>query len=429
MKNLFPRSDRAGDPARVTTQRRSWTLSTIARISGLALTLALVPAALCAQPSAPISGSTLKATSSAVDALCVGCPATTQVPAANSGGKLATITLTQYAAPTITTDKLYNVAGALYFNGVSVATGSSISGTANTIGLFTGTTVIGNSLLTQSGSTVTMAGTLAATTFSGSGASLTGVPTTGVTGNFVATVASGTGITSSVTTGNAAATTITLNNTAVTPGSYGSALLVPVITIDQQGRITTASTVTPSVAFLAASNTFTAAQNLNVAAGSNYWQFLVGGVQKAIVGMTGAIQGDSTVDLGLFAVTSQGIAFYTGGSGTRRGGIDSAGNFQVGGTNVTDAVATPTIASGFGTSPAIAGKDFGFTITIGTGGSASGVVTFNQTYANAPICTANPDTALAGYFLGTSATTTQVTVASNTTMIANTRVQVLCRGY
>jgi hypothetical protein len=57
------------------------------------------------------------------------------------------------------------------------------------------------------------------------------------------TIAGGTGLTSV-----ASGTTITINldNTAVTPNTYGSATAIPVITIDQQGRITSASTATIS---------------------------------------------------------------------------------------------------------------------------------------------------------------------------------------
>ena len=58
------------------------------------------------------------------------------------------------------------------------------------------------------------------------------------------TIATGTGLTGG---GSLAANrTLSLTNTAVTPGSYGSSTLVPVIAIDAQGRITSASTAAVS---------------------------------------------------------------------------------------------------------------------------------------------------------------------------------------
>lgn len=57
-------------------------------------------------------------------------------------------------------------------------------------------------------------------------------------------ITAGTGLTGGGTL--AAGLTISLPNTAVTPGSYGSSTLVPVIAIDAQGRITSASTAAVS---------------------------------------------------------------------------------------------------------------------------------------------------------------------------------------
>ena len=58
------------------------------------------------------------------------------------------------------------------------------------------------------------------------------------------TIIGGIGLTSTVTNNQVA---IALDNTAVTPGAYGSTTAIPVITIDQQGRITAASTAALSV--------------------------------------------------------------------------------------------------------------------------------------------------------------------------------------
>ena len=61
-------------------------------------------------------------------------------------------------------------------------------------------------------------------------------------GNYVATVTGGTGLTSTVTTGENVNPTINLDDTAVTPGSYGTASGTGSFTVDQQGRLTAAST-------------------------------------------------------------------------------------------------------------------------------------------------------------------------------------------
>jgi hypothetical protein len=74
---------------------------------------------------------------------------------------------------------------------------------------------------------------------------------TDTTGNYVATLAAGTpgaqsgtsGLTISATAGEGTAATVALSNTAVTPGTYGSATQVAQFTVDQQGRITSASNV------------------------------------------------------------------------------------------------------------------------------------------------------------------------------------------
>ena len=57
------------------------------------------------------------------------------------------------------------------------------------------------------------------------------------------TLAGGTGLTSTVTNNTV---TFDLDDTAVTAGAYGSGTEIPVITIDDQGRITAANIATVS---------------------------------------------------------------------------------------------------------------------------------------------------------------------------------------
>lgn len=88
----------------------------------------------------------------------------------------------------------------------------------------------------------------------------------------------------------------------------------------------------------------------------------------------------------------------------------------------------PTIASGFGTSPSIAGNDEAFRVTVGTGGVAtSGIVTFGTAYTNAPICIAQNETT--GLLLRATASTTNVTLTSATPFSAADKLTVLTRGY
>lgn len=371
-----------------------------ARLNSLLLLL-LWPALASAQN--PGIFSTIKTTDTSATSVCVGCTIGGTTATANSGMKIATISVESLAAPSITTNKIYNVSGALYWNGVALATGSTISGTTNTIGMFTGVAAMGNSLLTQSGSTVTMAGTVAATTLTGahtgSGAGLTGIPTSAVSsGNFVATVASGTGITSSVTTGNAAATTITLNNTAVTPATYGNSTAWPTFTVDQQGRLTAATTTTPS--------SLTLTGNLIVP--TTGFVFLnAGGTSYIHEASAGVVE----------IVNASGIGLRT----------STAGIF-IGGGNITDSIATPTIAGGFGGSPAIAGKASFFTVTAGSGTPTTGTVNFNMTFANAPACVASSDNALLTGTPEVDTTTTNITLAW-VGVASSFKMHVICRGY
>jgi hypothetical protein len=124
-------------------------------------------------------------------------------------------------------------------------------------------------------------------------------------------IAGGTGLTSV-----ASGTTITINldNTAVTPNTYGSATAIPVITIDQQGRITSASTATISTTLNISAEAGTGSvslidSSLSIAAGE--------GINTTAIGNTITISGEDAT------TSNKGIAQF------------SADNFAVSGGEVT----------------------------------------------------------------------------------------------
>lgn len=82
-----------------------------------------------------------------------------------SGGTISTAGIViPSAVPSSTAFALYNSGGNLFFNGVALAAGSSVSGTSGTICKFTSATTVGDSLIIESGSTVVVGATLNVTT-------------------------------------------------------------------------------------------------------------------------------------------------------------------------------------------------------------------------------------------------------------------------
>ena len=95
--------------------------------------------------------------------------------------------------------------------------------------------------------------------------------------------------------------------------------------------------------------------------------------------------------------------------------------------HVVDSGNTPTITSGGGTSPTITGTDNAFQITVGTGGSASTIkITFNKTWANAPMVIASHQGAVLP--LRCAATTSVVDITASTAFTAGGIIDVFCIG-
>ena len=132
-------------------------------------------------------------------------------------------------------------------------------------------------------------------------------------------VTGGTGITTTVTNNGLS---IALDNTAVVAGSYGSSTAVPVITIDQQGRITSAATATISTTLNLAAETGTGSvslvdSDLTIAAGE--------GINTSVTGSTITISGEdaTTSNKGIASFSSDNFAVTSGEVTIKNGGVSN----------------------------------------------------------------------------------------------------------
>ena len=131
--------------------------------------------------------------------------------------------------------------------------------------------------------------------------------------------AGGTGITSAV---SGDTVTFTLDNTAVSAGSYGSSTAIPVITVDAQGRLTSASTASVSTDLTVVDDSSTSA---TISLGSDSFKISGG------TGTTSAISGDTlTLNLDNTAVSA---GSYGGSSAIPVITIDAQGRITAASTS------------------------------------------------------------------------------------------------
>jgi len=170
------------------------------------------------------------------------------------------------------------------------------------------------------------------------------------------TIAGGTAIS---TAGASNTLTITLDDTAVTPGSYGSTTAIPTFTVDQQGRLTAASTVNVATTLNIAADTGTddgvdlLSDELTISGGE--------GIDTSVSGDTITISGEDASD------TNKGIASFVSADFDVSSGAVSLEDTVVKTVSGDSGTATPsghsfTIA---GTSNEIETSAAGSTVTIG----------------------------------------------------------------
>ena len=225
---------------------------------------------------------------------------------------------------------------------------------------------------------------------------------TDTTGNYVATITGGTGLTSDIVTGESVTPTISLDNTAVTAATYGNASHTGTFTVDAQGRITNAASTTIDIAA-------SQVNNFNTAVSS----YLSGG--------TGLTETSGTLSLDNTAVTA---ASYGSATAIPTFTVDQQGRLTAA-LDVDIAIPHSQITDFDGEVRALVTGGDGVTYTSGTGDiSVDNTVirtTGNQTLTGTKTFTGTIDVSGGTLSAGTNATGVTASANDITTKLATTQ--------
>jgi hypothetical protein len=208
-------------------------------------------------------------------------------------------------------------------------------------------------------------------------------------------VLTGTGLSSVAS--NTDTVTVSLDNTSVTAGSYGSASAIPTFTVDAQGRLTAAGTASISTSFTVDAD---AGADLTISGGDTF----------RVVGGTGLTSTASAVDTLTLDLDNTAVSAGSYGSATAvstftvdaQGRLTAAGtaNISVAASAITDfnEAAQDAIGNAVGT---------GLTYTDGTGAISVTANTYDP-YGAAGTAQSNAESTASGYVSTHSSATTGV---------------------
>ena len=163
-------------------------------------------------------------------------------------------------------------------------------------------------------------------------------------GGDISAVTAGTGLSGGGTSG---AVTLNLANSGVSAASYGSATAIPVLAIDAQGRVTSASTAALSTSFTIAadsgsSQTFNTGSTLTLTGGTNINTVVASNAYTVNLDSTVTLAGDINVNGGDINSTASTLNINPDSGGSAGAGtVVIDGNLTVTGTTTT--VNTETI--------------------------------------------------------------------------------------